>query len=65
MAKKHAKRQKKDDPSGIFVPAGLLIGLGIGFIVDNVPAGLFVGLGAGFALIAITQLLKNSKGGKK
>jgi hypothetical protein len=53
MIKKHRNR----DSSGLFIPAGLLTGMGIGFLVDNVPAGLFIGLGVGFALMAITILL--------
>jgi hypothetical protein len=56
MAKKSKK--KEDDVGGIFVPAGLLIGLGVGFLYGNIPAGLFIGLGVGFALMAITKLMK-------
>ena len=52
------KRHHHHDAGGIFIPAGLLTGLGIGFLVDNVPAGLFIGLGVGFGLMAVTQLLK-------
>lgn len=62
MARKRQKAEHKhDNPEGIFIPAGLLLGLGIGFLVDNVPAGLFIGLGAGFALMAITMLLRKKK----
>jgi len=52
-----AKKQKTRDSSRLFIPAGLLTGMGIGFLVNNVPAGLFIGLGVGFALMAITILL--------
>lgn len=47
---------KKDDrgAAGIFIPAGLFLGFGLGFIFDNVPAGIFGGLGIGFLLFAIT-----------
>ncbi len=36
MAK--AKKEKKD-PIGLFIPAGIFIGIGIGFLIDNVPMG--------------------------
>lgn len=37
--------------AGLAVPAGLLIGLGVGFMIDNVAAGLFIGLGSGFLVM--------------
>ena len=48
-------RQKKE-PGALFIPAGILLGMGIGFAVNNVPAGMFIGLGAGFALWAILKI---------
>jgi len=49
MAKKQQKNNHKSkDSSGLFIPAGLLTGMGIGFLVNNVPTGLFIGLGVGF-----------------
>ena len=51
-------KDKKDDPSGIFVPAGLLLGLGIGFIYNEVAAGLLIGLGAGFLIMALFKITK-------
>lgn len=50
---------KKDDNAGLFVPAGLFLGFGLGFIFNNIPAGLFGGLGLGFLLFAITRNLKD------
>ena len=47
--------------AGLFIPAGIFIGMGIGFIVGNVPAGMFIGLGSGFAAFAIAVLMKNKK----
>lgn len=41
-----------------FIPGGILLGMGIGFLVDNIPAGMFIGLGAGFVLLAITNIFK-------
>ena len=50
------KKSKKEDYSGLFIPAGLFIGMGTGFIIDELVGGLFVGLGIGFLLMAITKL---------
>ena len=60
MAKKDKKKvdkKKKEDISGLFVPAGLLIGMGIGFMLENLVAWLFIGLGSGFLCMAISKLL--------
>jgi hypothetical protein len=51
------KREPRIDPSGIFVPAGLLIGMGVGFVYNNLPAGLFTGLGIGLLIMAILKLI--------
>jgi len=48
----------KKGVGGIFIPAGLFIGMGIGFLTDQLISGLFIGLGAGFALLAITYFIK-------
>jgi hypothetical protein len=53
------KRERRSDPGALFVPAGILIGLGVGFLVDNIPAGLFIGLGSGFLVWALIKLIKN------
>jgi len=59
MAKeKQSERIKKHDSGALFIPAGLLIGFGIGFSVNNIPAGMFIGLGAGFLIWAIIKLMK-------
>jgi F0F1-type ATP synthase assembly protein I len=41
----------------LFIPAGLLIGMGIGFLTDKFVAGMYLGLGAGFILFIIAFLL--------
>lgn len=38
---------------GILVPAGLLIGMGIGWVFDEMVPGLFIGLGTGMLLMAV------------
>jgi len=64
MAREIKKEDKKKDAGALFIPAGLLLGFGIGFAFNNIPAGMFIGLGAGFIAFAIIIILK-TKGGKK
>ncbi len=55
------EKPQKDDPRGagaLFIPAGLFLGFGIGFLIDNIPAGMFIGFGVGFALFAIVFVFK-------
>ena len=53
-------REKKQgkDAGGLFIPAGLFLGFGLGFIFNNIPAGIFGGLGAGFFLFAVVTVFK-------
>ncbi len=44
--------------AGMFIPGGVILGMGIGFLIDNVSAGMFIGLGAGFILFAVVMLFK-------
>jgi len=55
MPKKNETRENKNK-AGVFIPAGLFIGMGLGFIYDAVPAGIFLGLGLGFLLFGIASL---------
>ena len=60
--KKEVKKSKSEDGEGaLFIPAGVLTGIGFGFLYGNLPAGLFIGLGAGFVAFAITSLLEKKK----
>lgn len=52
---------KKNSASGVFVPAGLLMGMGFGFLADNLLAGLFIGLGAGLLVMAIVEIVMNTR----
>ncbi len=69
MAKRKAKRAKKakrrvaakkrgKDQSGLWIPAGLLVGIGVGMYYDMTAVGTLIGLGAGFVLMAIHRMLK-------
>ncbi|MBW6442373.1 hypothetical protein K0A97_01160 [Patescibacteria group bacterium] len=51
--KKSIKKQKEEDNSGLFIPAGLFVGMGLGFALENLVAWLFMGLGAGFLAMAV------------
>jgi hypothetical protein len=53
---KEPKKGKRKAISGLFIPAGLFVGMGIGFTVDNLVAGLFIGLGAGFLAFALVMV---------
>lgn len=56
MAKKDKKECECGKGSALFIPAGIFIGMGVGFLANNLPAGLFIGMGAGFVAFAIAKL---------
>jgi hypothetical protein len=47
--------------TGVAIPAGLFIGMGIGFLVDNIAAGIFIGLGGGFLFMMVGMLILQFK----
>lgn len=57
MAKKSLKK-KKDNPGALFIPAGLFIGMGLGFYLNDLVAWMFIGLGAGFLFFALSEMKK-------
>jgi len=38
---KNSKKWSEDNRNGLFIPAGLFIGMGIGFITDQLVGGIF------------------------
>jgi len=42
--------------SGLFIPSGLFIGMGIGWALGYLVQGVLIGLGAGFLAMAIARL---------
>ncbi|MGM0439295.1 MAG: hypothetical protein ACQEP3_02590 [Patescibacteria group bacterium] len=54
-------REDNDSPGGLFIPAGVLAGLGFGFLYNELVAGLFIGLGVGFTLFAIYEIIRVNK----
>jgi hypothetical protein len=42
--------------SGLFIPAGLFIGMGIGWAINDFLPGMFIGLGIGFFCFAVAMV---------
>jgi hypothetical protein len=55
------KEKNKNESGALFIPAGVLTGMGFGFLVDNLVAGLFIGLGLGFLLFSLTEVFLKNK----
>lgn len=56
MTPEKEETRKNREASGLFVPAGLFIGMGIGWAFGYLVQGLFIGLGAGFLAMALVRL---------
>ena len=50
------KKDKRRGAGGLFIPAGLFIGMGVGWAMGYLVQGMFIGLGAGFLLFGIVML---------
>ena len=61
MSTQSDEQKKQWGITGVAIPAGLFIGMGFGFLIDNVPAGIFIGLGGGFIVMLISMLILQSK----
>ena len=57
MSTQSEQPKKQKGVSGLAIPAGLFIGMGVGFIIDNITAGLFLGLGGGFIIMLIVRIM--------
>ena len=57
MSNETEKAKRLWSISGLFIPAGLFIGMGIGWAMGYLVQGLFIGLGSGFLAMAITRLI--------
>ena len=53
---KAPKKDKRKVAGGLFIPAGLFIGMGIGWALGYLVQGMFIGLGVGFLLFGIIIL---------
>ncbi len=54
-------KKKNDDYGALFIPAGVLTGMGFGFLYGHLVAGLFIGLGFGFTLFALSGFIERKK----
>ncbi|MFC1944788.1 hypothetical protein ACFLX5_04800 [Chloroflexota bacterium] len=61
MSTQSEEMKKQWGVTGVAIPAGVLIGMGIGFLIDNITAGLFIGLGGGFLVMFIGMLVLQFK----
>ena len=52
---------KNDQYSGFIVPASILIGLGVGLLVDHLVSGFFIGLGLGLIGSELFRLVEKSR----
>jgi hypothetical protein len=52
---------KNERYSSFIVPAGILIGLGVGLLVDYLLSGFFVGLGLGLICSELFRLVERSR----
>ena len=57
MSSQSEQPKKRKGVTGLAIPAGFLIGLGVGFLVDNVVAGVLLGLGGGFLVMMILRII--------
>ena len=64
MPTKSDDQRKQWNITGVAIPAGLFIGMGIGFLVGNITAGIFIGLGSGFLAMMIGMLILRIKSGR-
>ena len=61
MSTESEETKKQWGITGVAIPGGLFIGMGIGFLIGNITAGLFLGLGAGFLVMLIGMLILQFK----
>ena len=61
MSTQSDDQKKQWNITGVAIPAGLFIGMGIGFLIDNITAGIFLGLGGGFLVMLIGMLILRTR----
>ena len=61
MSEEDKETKKQWGVTGVGIPAGLLIGMGFGFLVNNIAAGIFLGLGGGFLIMFIGMVILQFK----
>jgi hypothetical protein len=53
------KKEERKERGALFIPAGLFLGFGLGFLFNNLIPWMFIGLGVGFLIFAIIALIKD------
>jgi len=61
MSSQSEETKKQWGVTGVAIPAGLFIGMGVGFLIGNITAGIFLGLGGGFLVMMIGMLILQIK----
>jgi len=56
MSTQSEQPRKQKGVTGVAIPTGLFIGMGVGFLIDNITAGIFLGLGGGFLTMLILRI---------
>ena len=51
-------KSTKENKRALLIPAGLILGIGCGFLFNNIVAGMFVGLWVGMVAFAILIFMK-------
>ena len=57
MSTQSDDQKKHWNITGLAIPAGLFIGMGVGFFAGNITGGIFLGLGGGFLAMMIAMLI--------
>ena len=55
MSSQSEQPKKEKGVTGLAIPAGLFIGMGVGFLTDELVAGIFLGLGGGFLIMLLVR----------
>jgi len=61
MSPQSEEQKKQWGITGVAIPGGLFIGMGIGFLIGNITAGIFLSLGGGFFVMLIGMLILQFK----
>ena len=57
MSTQSEQPKKRQGATGLAIPAGLFIGMGVGFIIDNITAGTLLGIGGGFLGMMVLRVI--------
>ncbi|UCE98546.1 MAG: hypothetical protein JSV74_00920 [Dehalococcoidia bacterium] len=61
MSPQSEEEKRQWGVTGVAIPAGILIGLGIGFLMDDIVPGILIGLGVGFLFMMIGMIILQFK----